>query len=456
MKPMIATILSFVLMASSVAPAAAQGVAQAFNSSVLQPKDIPSLLQVWNVSAERFAAMTDEQQVKLIKGMGFLEAGRRMRIEELKVAAKENWMNYLTPQGHITPEGEALIDAAFARAVAEIEPLDWSLLGLDPETVSEIGGSASSGADAEELARKTSSLFDGSGPSAPMLLGETATGAAGAAGSGHLFAALAAKHQALAFAGHAQAAKAAAQALARQAILAAKSGDLARAGQLAVQAKASGAEAMNLKEAALHAADKAHGLANLAKILTVASGGIAIADGLWDVYKGIEARGDTQDQREVDESFLAAVQAVSDGVMTDVGSRIARAYFSMLGIEPSSVQRDIIVQSFNDVAFAVPAEIAAKAAEVVRRALAELEAQGRRADERIVIGGVKVSAGALIVISALLLNPVTGPWVAAGASVVYLAATAYQHRDKLLEAWEAVKLFFSSSTEIVPLGGEQP
>ena len=115
MKPMIATILSFVLMASSVAPAAAQGVAQAFNSSVLQPKDIPSLLQVWNVSAERFAAMTDEQQVKLIKGMGFLEAGRRMRIEELKVAAKENWMNYLTPQGHITPEGEALIDAAFAR-----------------------------------------------------------------------------------------------------------------------------------------------------------------------------------------------------------------------------------------------------------------------------------------------------------------------------------------------------
>jgi hypothetical protein len=98
-------------------------------------------------------------------------------------------------------------------------------------------------------------------------------------------------------------------------------------------------------------------------------------------------------------------------------------------------QAGIIGQAFNDVAYAMPANLAVEASAIIRQALARLDMQGKKADERIVIGGVKVTAGAVIIVAALLLNPVTGPWVAGGGSVVYLAATVYQNREALLEAW---------------------
>lgn len=431
MKKLLSIVLSFALTAAS-APAFAQYAAP---SAARYPSDLSSLLRVWNMTQAQFDALTNEQKVKLLKGMGFLEAGRRIRIEELKAVAKSDWMNYLNPEGQITPEGEKLIEEAHAKKLAELADLDMERLGVTSAQIAEFTEQISKGAGAGELAGKANAMFDGSAPSAPRLIGETATGAVGMAGTGYLFGALAAKNQALNFASQAMSAKATAQSLAVQAGMAARAGQFAQAGQLASQARAAGAQALSFKEQALHAAEKAHHLANIAKILTTVSGSVAVADGLWDVYNGIVANIDTKKQMAVEESFQAAIDAVSAGLIMDVGSRIAEAYFAMLGITPSPTQAGIIGQAFNDVAYAMPANLAVEASAIIRQALARLDMQGKKADERIVIGGVKVTAGAVIIVAALLLNPVTGPWVAGGGSVVYLAATVYQNREALLEAW---------------------
>ncbi len=442
MKKLISLVLSFALSAASAPPLLAQYAPPRVASPASYPNELPSLLRVWNMTMEQFAALPNEQKVKLLKGMGFLEAGRRIRIEMLKAVAKSDWGNYLTAEGQITAEGEKLIEEAQAKRLAEIASLDMGRLGVNSAQVAEISGLLLDGAGAVQLSGKANSIFDGSAPSKPRMVGEVVTGAVGAAGAGYLFGALAAKDQALAFASQALASKAVAQSLATQAGMAARAGNLPLAGQLAGQAKAAGAQAMAFKEQALQAAEKAHHLANAAKILTTVSGGVAIADGAWDVYKGIDAKIDQKHKTAIEESFLAAIDAVSEGVFIDVGSRIASAYFAMLGIAPSPEQAAIIAQAFNDVAYAMPADLAVEAASIIRQALAQLEIQGRKAEERIIIGGVKVTAGAAIVIAALLLNPITGPWVAAGGSVVYLAATVYQNRAALAEAWGAfVKMF---------------
>lgn len=444
MKKLISIVLSFALSAASAPPLFAQYAAPRVASATTHPNELRSLLRVWNMTMEEFTALPDDQKVKLIKGLGFLEAGRRMRIEQLKVVAKSNWLNYMTPEGRITPEGEKLIDEAQANKMDEIANLNMEQLGVNSAKVAEISGLLHNGVGAVELSGKANAMFDGGTPSKPRMVGEVATGAVGAAGTGYLFGALAAKDQALAFAGQALASKAAAESLAMQAGMAARIGDFANAGQLAGQAKAAGGQAMAFKEQALQAAEKAHHLANVAKILTTISGGVAIVDGVWDIYKGVDAKIDVENKTAIDQSFLAAINAVSEGVFIDVGSRIASAYFAMLGITASPEQTAIIGQAFNDVAYAMPADLAVEAAAIIRQALAQLEIQGRKADERIIIGGVKVTAGAAIVIAALLLNPITGPWVAAGGSVVYLAATVYQNRAALAEAWDAFVNMFSA------------
>jgi hypothetical protein len=187
----------------------------------------------------------------------------------------------------------------------------------------------------------------------------------------HFLSALALKAQALSMAGTATG-------LAGQAGAAAAAGNMAQAQQLGMQAKTLGATAKATGA-------KAMGTAHSAVVLTAISGGIMVADGLWNIHTGV-----AEGQRFKDE-----------------------------------------LQYTNDYLENAPGPYSQTAAQEIKD---NLQLKIDKAKELVAVGGVKTGAGALQ-LGSLLVAPAVAPVLLAAGSVVYLGAVIYQHR-------EAIKDFF--------------
>ncbi|HAM36405.1 MAG TPA: hypothetical protein DEB40_06045 [Elusimicrobia bacterium] len=352
----------------------------------------PEILKRWGVVLDKnvpgnYYDMSQSRREELDAHVLEWEGDRLADVATLKQLVGENWKNFVDANEIPTAEGKKLIERSKSRVMGANSAGMKLAAGLVADMPKD--AAAKNGA-LDNVASKSNSMFDGA-VSAGTGVGAAVVDGLGMSG---FFTAQAFGDAAIALGNTAQSLGNTAATLGQQAGAAAAAGNLAEAGRLGAQAEQAGAQAAQAGAQAEANGAKAVKAANGAKTLTLIGGGLMVADGIWDIYKGL-----------------------SDG----------KKIVEYLKLNESSIQRG---------ASLLPPSV-----------IELLEKKADKADERVVVGGVKIGAGAVQFSSLLVPIELAAYFLYAGAAI-YLAAQIYQHREaiaKLFKSiWQWIKSVFGS------------